>query len=188
LNPFTIAALLLLCAALGVSLFQRRSAWRDASAAWPFYAKKPLASPAQVVYQRLVSALPGHLVLSRVPVSGVLGVKRGFDVDVWKPRLRHLEYDFVVCSKDATVLAAIVLDDQPRSAKDASNADGIKERASAAAGVRLIRWQAKALPDMAEIQELFGELQIPSFEDLGSSANQSWCLALQDAERKVPGP
>jgi hypothetical protein len=74
LNLLTLDTLLLLCAALVASVSLRRKAWRDADVAWPFYGKKPLASPEHVLYQRLVTSLPGHIILSQVPVTGVLGV------------------------------------------------------------------------------------------------------------------
>lgn len=188
LNPFSLAALLLLCAALGLRLYQRRNAWRDADVLWPFYAKKPLASPEQLLYQRLVMALPGHMVLCRVPLSGVLGVKRGFDFERWSQRLRRLQYDFVVCARDATVLGAIDLIDQTRDATGSTPSDAAKQRASAAAGVRLMRWQAKALPDLAAIQAAFGEPELTLAAGPEASANQSWWPPLPSTGRTAPAP
>jgi hypothetical protein len=133
-----------------------------------------------------VHTLPGHIILFQVPVSGVLGVKRGFDFERWSQRIRRLQYDFVVCAKDATVLAAIELDDTPGSDIARNSADWIKERASAAAGIRLLRWQAKALPDPAAILELFGELELPLAEDVALSANQSWWPPLSSSRRHAP--
>jgi hypothetical protein len=186
LNPFAIVVLLLLSAALGLSVYLRRSAWRGADARWPFYAKKPLASPKQVLHQRLVTALPGHIVLSRVALTSVLGVKRGWDLDRWTPRIRRLHYDFVVCAIDSTVLAAIELSVQARDAQEPTQSDWIKERASASAGIRLIRWQAKVLPDHAEIQEIFGEPATPPAAGMKVSANQSWWPPLPHAGRSTP--
>jgi hypothetical protein len=186
LNLSALLLVLLLCALLALRLSRRKNAWRKADVPWPFYAKRPLASPAQVLYHRLVSALPGHIVLSGVELSGVLGVRRGMDAQPWNRRIRGLHYDFVVCSKDATVLAAIALDDTPHGARDGTQADLIKDRASAAAGVRLLRWPAKALPDLAAIQEALGELQMPSFEEVASSANQSWWPPVAGEGRNLP--
>lgn len=185
-NPFALVALLLLCAALVLRLHQRRNAWRDAGAVWPYYAKKPLASPEQVLYQRLVTALPGHIVLSRVPVSSVLGVKRGSDFGRWNQRIHHLHYDFVVCSKDANVLAAIALEGKQHSPQEHARATGIKERASAAAGVQLLRWQAKALPDPVAIQEILGAMELPLATGMQASANQSWWPPLSSTARNAP--
>lgn len=138
---------------------------------WPFYAKKPLPQPEQVLYQRLVRALPGHTVLAGVALTEVLGVKRGFDSRLWSRRLGRLHYDFVVCAKDATVLAAIELDGADGSDGARNATRQFKQRASAAAGVRLIRWQTRALPDAAAIQEAFGELQMPVFTKPASTAS-----------------
>jgi len=64
------------------------------------------------LYHRLVKALPNHIVLAQVQVSRVLGVKKGFRVHEWNNRINRLSYDFVICDKAATVIAAIELDDK----------------------------------------------------------------------------
>ena len=179
MNPFAIAVVLLLGAILGLLVSTRRKAWHDPKVAWPFYAKTPLAGPEQVLYQRLVSALPGHIVLSGVAVSDVLGVKRGFDFGTWNHRIRGLRYDFVVYAPYATVLTAIALEDRPGSALERNQADVVKQRASAVAGVRLLHWQAKALPDQAAIRAAFSEP--PLAQDDSTSANQSWWPPLPTA-------
>jgi hypothetical protein len=45
---------------------------------WPFYVKRLLSQPEQVLYHRLVKALPNHIVLAQVQLSRVIGVKKGF--------------------------------------------------------------------------------------------------------------
>lgn len=172
MNLFALLALLLLCAALVLRLALRRNAWRHAEVPWPLCARRPLASPQQVLYQRLVAALPGHAILSQVPVSSVVGVRRGCDTALWNRRLRHLQYDFVVCAKDASVLAAIELDDSPQREKAQTRADQSKARAAASAGLRLIRWQAKALPEQAQIQAAFAKALARQAADVASSAGQ----------------
>jgi hypothetical protein len=182
-NPFAIASLLLFCLALALRLAARRNAWRAPDAAWPYYARKPLVGPAQLLYQRLVTALPGFIVLSNVPVSSLLGVRRGHDSRTWTRRVRHLQYDFVVCLPDATTLVAIQLDDNTRSDKTLTRADRIKQRASDAAGVRLMHWQSSALPQHTEIQTAFGVPLTQVFEEVASSANQSWWPPISSARR-----
>jgi hypothetical protein len=184
-NPFVIAVVLLLGAMLGVLVSTRRNAWRDVQVAWPFYAKTPLASPQQVLYQRLVSALPGHIVLSDVEMAEVVGVKRGFDFGLWSRRIRGLRYDFVVYAPYASVLTAIELDDKPRSAGAGTRADGIKQRASAVAGIRVVRWQSMALPDHATIRAALAES--PCTEGDVASANQSWWPPLPSYGKNPPG-
>lgn len=119
---------------------------------WPFYAKKPLSQPEQVLYHRLVKVLPEHIVLAQVQVSRVLGVKKGHNFHQWNNRINRLSYDFVVCGKDGSVIAAIELDDKSHAARDRVDTDQKKDRATAAAGVRLIRWHVKELPSAEAIQ------------------------------------
>jgi Protein of unknown function (DUF2726) len=183
-----ILLVLLLCAALALYLSLRSKAWLRDSAPWPFYAKRPKPRPEQALYQRLVSALPGHIVLARVALVDVLGVKRGFEPATWSRRMRDLQYDFVVCAKNGSVLAAITLDDTAHDTHVHSRAESIKERASAAAGLRLLRWQTKALPGSAEIRALFGSVQPPFFDDTAFSANASWWPPMARERRGPPAP
>ncbi len=181
-----LLVVLLLCAVLAWLVSLRRNAWRDADVQWPFFQRKPLASPEQVLYQRLVQALPGHMVLSRVPLCAVLGVRRGFDAATWSQRLRGLQYDFVLCSADATVLAAIELTGKARAKSDVPESDRIKQRASAAAGIRLLHWQAGALPDHAAIQAVFGLPLTQIFDEVAPSAHSSWWPPISNARSLPP--
>ncbi len=126
----------------------RKTAIKD----WPFYAKVPLTQPEQILYQRLIAALPEHFVLAHVPLSQILGVKKGFNFNEWSNRINRLSYVFVVCSKDSRVLAAIELDDNTQGRAASADADRRKESATVSAGIKLIRWQVSALPDAAAIR------------------------------------
>jgi Protein of unknown function (DUF2726) len=87
----------------------------------------------------------------------VLGEKKGFSFHEWNNRINRMSYDFVVCSRDASVIAAIELDDQSHESESRAATDQKKNRATASAGVRLIRWHVKALPDLATIQNAFAD-------------------------------
>lgn len=150
---FVIALVLL-------SFLRQKVSFYESSAEWPFYAKRLLTQAEQVLYHRLVKALPEHVVLAQVQVSRVLGVKKGFNFHAWNNRINRLSYDFVVCSKDASVLAAIELDDQSHEKPNRAETDQKKDRATAAAGIRLLRWHVKSLPDEAEIQAAI----LPAFQ------------------------
>jgi hypothetical protein len=123
-----------------------------AQGAWPFYIKRPLSQPEQVLYHRLTRALPDHIVLAQVQVSRVLGVKKGSNFHEWNNRINRLSYDFVVCGKDASVIAAIKLDDKSHESASRGKTDAKKNKASADAGLRLVRWHVKALPDEEAIR------------------------------------
>ena len=88
-------------------------------------------------------------------VSQVLGVHKGFNFYEWNNRINRLSYDFVVCNKDGSVLAVIELDDKSHESKERVEADKRKDRASAAAGIRMIRWHVKLIPDEIVIKEAF---------------------------------
>lgn len=120
---------------------------------WPFYVKRPLSQPEQVLYHRMIRALPEHIVLAQVQVSRVLGVKKGANFHEWNNRINRLSYDFLVCSKDSTVIAAIELDDKTHELSNRASTDEKKNRASADAGLRLIRWHVRSLPSEELIRQ-----------------------------------
>ena len=78
---------------------------------FPFYAKKAMSAPEQILYYRLASSLPDHVILAQVGLSRLLGVKRGYNFAAWNNRINRMSADFVVCAKDASVVAVIELDD-----------------------------------------------------------------------------
>lgn len=65
---------------------------------WPFYSKKLMSAPEQVLYFRLVLALPDYIVLSQVQLSSFLGVKKGNQRLAWLNRINQKSADFVVCA------------------------------------------------------------------------------------------
>ncbi len=151
-----LIALLLLLALASVALVIIKRLGLLASGTsgpWPFYVKRPLSQPEQVFYHRLIRALPEHIVLAQVQVSRVLGVRKGASFHEWNNRISRLSYDFVVCGKDSTVIAAIELDDKTHESRDRASTDEKKNKASADAGLRLIRWQVRTLPSEEAIRQ-----------------------------------
>jgi hypothetical protein len=101
----------------------------------------------------MIRALPEHIVLAQVQVSRVLGVKKGANFHEWNNRINRLSYDFVVCTKDSTVIAAIELDDKTHEGPSRASTDEKKNKASVDAGLRLIRWHVRSLPSEEIIRE-----------------------------------
>jgi hypothetical protein len=146
-------AFLLVFAVLVLAYLKKRGLLDGAATGpWPFYVKRPLTQPEQVLYHRLIRALPDHVVLAQVQVSRVLGVKKGANFYAWNNRINRLSYDFVICGKDSTAIVAIELDDKSHESSARLATDAKKAKASQDAGLRLIRWHVKALPDEAAIQ------------------------------------
>lgn len=156
MNTYFVVVLLLLLIITAVTLllYLKKQGLLEGKGAmpWPFYVKKPLSQTEQVLYHRLVKALPDHIVLAQVQVSRVLGVKKGSKSNEWNNRINRLSYDFVVCGKDSTVLAAIELDDKTHESTRRTTTDEKKNKATTDAGLRLIRWNVKSLPDESAIQ------------------------------------
>lgn len=140
-----VVVVLVLCA-VALLVAKRLRLLQAGSGTWPFYVRRPLSQPEQVLYHRLIRALPDHIVLAQVQVSRVLGVKKGARFHEWNNRINRLSYDFVVCGKDSAVIAAIELDDKSHESESRARTDDKKNKASADAGLRLLRWQVRSLP------------------------------------------
>ncbi len=140
----SVLAFVFLAVVVAVALRLKR---RGSNGPWPYFAKKPLSSPEQVLYFRLSKALPDHMVLAQVQLSRMLGVKKGNNYQSWLNRINQMSADFVVCAKDATILAVIELDDSSHQSARRVAADAKKGRALSAAGIKLVRWQVRELPN-----------------------------------------
>lgn len=148
-----VIALVMLAIATAVFFLLKRRASSTSDAPWPFYAKKPLTQPEQVLYHRLVAAMPECIVLAQVQLSRILGVKKGFSFHEWNNRINRMSVDFVVCLMDATIVAAVELDDKTHEKATRVQADAKKEKALSSAGVAVVRWQVSALPDENAIRQ-----------------------------------
>ena len=157
MKMLVVALALLAVVAAVLAVFKRRVSLGSGDAPWPFYAKKPLTQPEQVLYHRLVAAMPECIVLAQVQFSRILGVKKGFNFNEWNNRINRMSVDFVVCLKDSSIVAAVELDDKTHEKAPRVEADAKKERALSAAGVALIRWQVSALPDENAIRQAFAK-------------------------------
>src|SRR6185437_13706650 len=91
-------------AAIVLAALQARTARVSEAGEWPYYAKKPLSAPEQILYFRLGEALPQHIVLAQVGLSRLLGVKKGNKSHAWNNRINRMSADFVVCGKDSSIV------------------------------------------------------------------------------------
>lgn len=155
--PLLVVAIMVAAVVLKLATKGGREPRLDDRGPWPYQARRLLSAPEEVLFHRLQTALPGRVVLTQVQVSRVIGVKAGVDFNAWHNRINRLSYDFVICAPDFSVLAAIELDDKTHRQPARIDADQRKDRASAAAGIRLIRWPVTPLPDEATIRQAFAE-------------------------------
>jgi very-short-patch-repair endonuclease len=87
-----------------------------------------------------------------VGLSRILGVNKGANHNVWYNRIAQMSVDFVICTRDGAVLTVIELDDSSHGRMNRPEADAKKDKALAAAGIPIIRWNVKAIPDEGTIQ------------------------------------
>ncbi|WP_211461865.1 DUF2726 domain-containing protein [Collimonas silvisoli] len=113
--------------------------------------KKPLSSNEQIMYWRLVGALPDYMVLAQVGLSRCLGTKGSGGLDA----LTSKNLDFVICDKASDVVAVIEIDNKSYNSKILSKEDERKYKALKKAGIDIIRWRANSLPSEADIRERF---------------------------------
>lgn len=114
---------------------------------WPYYPRRPLSPSQHILYKRLTQALPDHIILAQVQLSRLLGVRQGSDYKAWLNRISRLSADFVVCNRDASILAVIELEDPNRRAKLRKSVLARKDKALSDAGVTLHRWHVRTIPD-----------------------------------------
>ena len=157
MNLLFIAIVLIAFAAIVIVILKKRAPSGTSDLPWPFYAKKPLTQPEQVLYHRLVAAMPECIVLAQVQLSRVLGVKKGFNFREWNTSINRMSLDFLVCLKDSTIVAAVELDDKTHDKVSRMEDDAKKEKALSAAGVALVRWHVNALPDETAIRQAFAK-------------------------------
>lgn len=123
---------------------------------WPFVSRSPLTEVEQVLYFRLVQALPQYVVLAQVPMSAFLRVRKGRPYREWMNRISQKSVDYLVCRRDFSIVAAIELDDATHDRPRRRAADAAKNRALAGAGVPLVRWKVTSLPDFDAIRAMLG--------------------------------
>ncbi|UOO89261.1 DUF2726 domain-containing protein [Vitreoscilla massiliensis] len=151
---FVLVAILFL---IFVATLKNKKDFSTDKAPWPFYSKRPLSRPEQVMYFRLIEALPDFVVLPQVGLSRFLGVKKGNNFGQWFNRINRMSVDFLVCSKDFKIISAIELDDSTHNDENRKIADAKKDKALDSAGVQIIRWQVTNLPDVENIKKLISD-------------------------------
>jgi hypothetical protein len=123
---------------------------------WPYVPRELMTAPERVLYVRLRQALPEYLIFSQVQLCRMIEVDPNADKQAWFNRINRMSVDFVICAPDgAKILAAIELDDSSHERADRLKADSKKDKALASAGIRIIRWPVRGMPDSRQIRSDF---------------------------------
>lgn len=128
----------------------------DDMAVWPYIPRELMTAPERVLYVRLCQALPEYLIFSQVQLCRMIEVDPTADKQAWFNRINRMSVDFVICAPDgAKILAAIELDDASHERADRIKADSKKDKALASAGIRMIRWPVRGMPNSQQIRADF---------------------------------
>lgn len=132
---------------------------------WPYKARPVLTEPEKVLFYRLREALPECEVLAQVALSRIVAGPKGKDSIQWFRKISQKSVDFVVCLKDFSTVAVIELDDSTHNNGARRKADGDKDKALIDAGLTIIRWNVKNIPNIEEIRKaIAGTHATPSIE------------------------
>lgn len=115
-----------------------------------YTSKTPLTKNEQIMYWRLIDALPGYVVLAQVELSRCISAN-GAALSTIKGK----SLDFVICNTALEVIAGIEIDDKSHSSPAAKKRDAAKNDAMKIAGIKLIRWPATPLPSFEQIRRQF---------------------------------
>lgn len=134
--------------------------------AWPLEARPPLSQEEQVVYWRLCEACLGYVVLSQVALAQLVEVKEPARREAVFNRYRRMVIDFVVCTTDFEVVAAIELDDGRTTTPGRAAANERKAAVLRAVEIPLLHFTVRDLPTAGELRSL---LVMP--RELGADAS-----------------
>jgi len=123
---------------------------------WPYVPRELMTASERELYGRLRQALPDYLIFSQVQLSRIIDVAPEAEHQAWLNRINRMSVDFVICAADgAKILAAIELDDSSHDRPDRIKADSKKDKALLSAGVAIIRWPVKGMPNPRQIRADF---------------------------------
>jgi very-short-patch-repair endonuclease len=152
--PWILLGALVLAAAI-VGAIRRERARRNQglSKPWPLVPRLAvLSEPEQRLFQLLLQCLPEYTVLTQVQLLRVLDFERGRRTQALFNRVAQLSVDFLILDADTSVVAAIELDDALHARHERPWADARKTHALRSAGIPLLRWNARRLPDAQAIR------------------------------------
>ncbi len=123
------------------------------------YERRPrlLSQPGGLLYFVFRTGLPDHEIFANVPLGDAVEIsdaRPGFEREQKARRLAQLKLDLVVCTRQLDIVAAVMLNrDEVEDPAGSENAR-FSEQCLRAAGIRVLRVDAKALPRHHQVREL----------------------------------
>ena len=96
----------------------------------PYFSITPLTKTETIFYHRLVEANPDHIVLSQVQLSSFIKVDKSKiprnKLNKWQNSISQQSVDYLICTKEFSIISAIELDDKTHLSSDAIKRDNKK--------------------------------------------------------------
>jgi hypothetical protein len=126
----------------------------DTVQAWPPQAVRVMTLGERQAFEILRRALPGHVILSQVPLSRFISVPTRNPYHLWLQRAGRLAVDLLVCDFSSRAIAAIEVRTAEESQRSAKRHQRLIE-VLRAAGVTVHEWNEDDLPAISAARELF---------------------------------
>lgn len=157
-NPIFIAITIILIAIALMSIRRKTGARQNA----PYQARELMTAPERQLFFRLKEALPEQCdIHAQVALNRIIDVSTKIDFWRYFNRISQYSIDYLITARTEAGLivtvAAIELDDSSHQFAKRKKSDATKNSALNAAGIKLIRWTVKGMPDVAEIRRTFLE-------------------------------
>jgi hypothetical protein len=126
----------------------------DTIQAWPPQAVRVMTLGERQAYEVLKRALPGHVILSQVPLSRFISVPTRNPYTLWLQRAGRLAVDLLVCDYSSRAVAAVEVRTADESKRSARRHQRLVE-VLRAAGIQTFEWDEDDLPDVVQARDLF---------------------------------
>jgi Protein of unknown function (DUF2726) len=162
---FSFIAALTISALLLAWLWQRRRGGRgstgkppaeslDTVQSWTPQAVRVLTLPERQAYDLVRKALPNRLVLAQVPLARFISVPTRHSYSDWLTRVGRLTVDLLVCDKSSRVVAVVDVRTAGQSTRSVRRHERMRQVLETA-GIRVLSWNADAMPSASEVRTLF---------------------------------
>jgi len=145
------AALALLLGLLVFSVRRRRALKRRLPEDWALLPRPVFSVDERRFYRQICTALPGCVVLAKLPLVRLCQPMRPREVRYWYDLLGGIHVSFVICTPMGRVLAVVDLEAERGGSRRTQQ---IKEAVVAACEVRYARFSHERLPSIPELQQL----------------------------------
>ena len=153
------AALALLLGLLAFSVRRRQAQRRRLPDDWAVQQRAVFNVDERRFYRQICAALPGCVVLSKLPLVRLCQPLRPREVRYWYELLGAIHVSFVVCTPMGRVLAVIDIDGERGPSRRTLQ---IKEKVLAACEVRYLRCAPEQMPSMPELRALVPLPAVPA--------------------------